>query len=172
MGDAQGRVYSFEPVYAPDARLLILGTAPSAASLAAGYPYAHPRNCFWPLLFDVLGEPAADLPAEKRALLLRHQIALWDVMRSCVRPGSLDSAIRDPEPNDVGALLDACPQIERVLLNGGAAYRLYHRLLPGLCGRVEDVQMPSTSPAYTLPYAKKRAAWAPYLMPLAEGRSQ
>ena len=154
------RIWSFPPVAAESVRLLILGTMPSAASLDAGFYYAHPRNCFWPMMAEILGESnPADIDA-KRALLMRHGIALWDVAMSCVRPGSLDSNIREPVPNDIGALLRAHPGITCVLLNGGTAMKLFERLLPDVAREIDHRQMPSTSPAYTLNYALKRDAWA------------
>jgi len=155
------RTYSFEPVWAEDAQLLILGTMPSVASLAQGFYYAHPRNAFWPLMFDLLEEAySEDIGARKR-LLVRHGIALWDVARSAVRPGSLDSAIREAAPNDIPGLLKNCPGVRLVLLNGTTALSLLRRLLPPL--GVECALLPSTSPANTMPYAKKRAAWAAHI---------
>ncbi len=160
------RTYSFEPVWAEDAEVLILGTMPSVASLQQGFYYAHPRNAFWPILFDLLGEAySEDIEARKR-LLIGHRIALWDVARSAIRPGSLDSAIREPAPNDIQWLLDRCPGIRNVLLNGTTAHALYRRLLPPL--PVECALLPSTSPANTMAYAKKRAAWAAHI-PIKEG---
>jgi hypoxanthine-DNA glycosylase len=111
------------------------------------------------------GAYSEDIGARKR-LLLSHRIALWDVARSAVRPGSLDSAIRQAEPNDIPGLLVRCPGIRTVLLKGPTAYALYKKLLPPLS--VECALLPSTSPANTMTYAKKRAAWAEYI-PLKEG---
>jgi TDG/mug DNA glycosylase family protein len=158
-----GRKHSFEPVWAADARVLILGTMPSEASLAQGFYYAHPRNAFWPMMFDILGEQDSREIGRRRALLLRHRIALWDVAASCVRPGSLDSAIREAAPNDILGLLERCPQVALVLLNGTTARALLKKLLPPL--PVGSVLLPSTSPANTMPYARKRAAWAEYVAP-------
>ena len=98
------RITAFPPVAPPGARVLILGSMPSVESLNQGFYYAHPRNAFWRILADVYGEPLpVDIPG-KVALLTRHDIALWDVLQSCERQGSLDSAIRQPTPN-VPALL-------------------------------------------------------------------
>lgn len=154
------RIRSFPPVYDGRSRLLILGTMPSEASLEQGFYYAHPRNCFWLMLAELLDEPPPQDNAHKRALLLANGIALWDVAESCERQGSLDSAIRLPEPNDIPSLIQACPGIRTILFNGGTAMRLYKRLLPDAWGLLRQVRMPSTSPAYTLPYAQKCAAWA------------
>ena len=152
------RVFSFEPVWARDARVLILGTMPSVASLQQGFYYAHPRNAFWPLMFELLGEAATSDLEEKKRLLLRNRIALWDVAFSCVRPGSMDSAIREAQPNDIPGLIRKCPEMRLLLLNGTAAFTLCGRLFKTL--PVERAILPSTSPANTMPYEKKRDAWA------------
>lgn len=153
------RIHSFAPVEDGSARVLILGTMPSAASLSEGFYYAHPRNCFWPMLAGLLYEDAPGTVDGKRAMILRHGIALWDVAHSCVRPGSLDGDIRDAVPNDVEGLVRRNPGIAAVLLNGGTAARLYRRLLPGMRGRLVEYELPSTSPAYTLGVEKKAEAW-------------
>lgn len=153
------RIASFDPVAAPDARVLILGTMPSVESLRQSFYYAHPRNAFWPMLARILSEPEPTSVEEKKALLLRHRIALWDVAQSCVRPGSLDSAIRDALPNDVPGLLKRCPEIQAILFNGATAQNLYRKLIGDVPAGLRSVRMPSTSPAYTLKFEAKRAAW-------------
>ena len=153
------RIASFDPVAAPDARVLILGTMPSVESLRQSFYYAHPRNAFWPMLARILSEPEPASVEEKKALLLRHRIALWDVAQSCVRPGSLDSAIRDALPNDVPGLLKRCPEIQAILFNGATAQNLYRKLIGDVPAGLRSVRMPSTSPAYTLKFEAKRAAW-------------
>lgn len=153
------RLIAFPPVAREDARILILGSMPSAASLAQGFYYGHPRNAFWRILADVFGCPPPDTVADKTALLLAHRLALWDVLHSCVREGSLDSAIRDMEINDFHSLFERCPGIERVLLNGGTARRVFLKYgAPFLAGRTW-LALPSTSPAYTLSYERKLAQW-------------
>ena len=97
------RITGFPPVAGVDCRFVILGTAPSAESLRAGYYYAHPRNAFWRVLADTFGAPVPETAGEKAALLLENRLALWDVLCACVRRGSLDSAIREPEGNDFSA---------------------------------------------------------------------
>ena len=153
------RLIAFGPVAGEDARVLILGSMPSAASLKQGFYYGHPRNAFWRILAEVYGCPPPETIGDKRALLLGHRVALWDALRACEREGSLDSAIRRPELNDFAALFARCPRIRRVLFNGGTAHRLFMKggaaLLQGRQWRV----MPSTSPAYTLPYERKLALW-------------
>lgn len=153
------RIVCFEPVARPDARLLILGTMPSVESLRQSFYYAHPRNAFWPILSALLGAPLPQCVEEKKALLVDHRIALWDVAGSCVRPGSLDSAIRDAVPNDFPALFARCPGITRILFNGATAQQLYSKLVGVIPEGCSAARMPSTSPAYTLRFEQKLALW-------------
>lgn len=153
------RIVAFPPVCRPDARILILGSMPSVASLEVGFYYGHPRNAFWRILAEIYGAPLPETIEEKKALIVDHQLALWDSLTACEREGSLDSAIRQPELNDFAGLFQACPDIRRVLFNGGTAHRLFMRAgRPFLEGREWQV-MPSTSPAYTLSYERKLAQW-------------
>jgi len=159
----------FPPVVAPDARLLILGSFPSEASLAAGHYYAHPRNQFWPILGELLGEPLTELPFERRYQLVRERgIAIWDVHAACRREGSLDSAIRDSRPNDFSRLRELAPRIERVVFNGRHAAGFAQAFR----AQGYDVQvLPSTSPAYAaMPVAEKRVAWREALAPFVAPR--
>lgn len=153
------RLTAFPPVAGPDARMLILGSMPSAASLEVGFYYGHPRNAFWRILAEVFHRPVPRTIGEKRAIILENRLALWDSLSACEREGSLDSAIRRPELNDFAGLFHRCPHIRTVLFNGGTAHRLFMKggaaYLEGRAWRV----MPSTSPAYTLPYEEKLALW-------------
>ncbi len=154
-----GRIDAFPPVAPPGARVLILGSMPSVESLNQGFYYAHPRNAFWRILAEVYGEDVPrDIPG-KVALLTAHDLALWDVLKSCEREGSLDSAIRHPEPNDFTGLFERCPRIEKVLFNGGTAYSLFMKHASGTLAGRSWARMPSTSPAYTLSYERKLALW-------------
>jgi hypoxanthine-DNA glycosylase len=111
------------PIIDASARVLVLGSFPSAASISASCYYAHPRNHFWPILALAWKEsfPAA-LP-ERGAWALAHGLAIWDSLGACVRPGSLDGDIRDAKPNDIAGFLAAWPRIERLLANGTASAR-------------------------------------------------
>ncbi len=153
------RIYGFPPVARPDARVLILGSMPSVESLRQSFYYAHPRNAFWPMLAEILGEARLEAIEDKKALLTRHGIALWDTVESCERAGSLDSAIRSARANDFAALYERCPEIRFVFFNGAAAEQLYRRLVAREDGARSFVRLPSTSPAYTLRYADKKEAW-------------
>jgi TDG/mug DNA glycosylase family protein len=146
------------PVLDPTIRTLILGSFPGAASLQAQRYYAHPRNQFWALLGAVLGEALTDLRYEARLeRMLAHHIGLWDALAACEREGSLDAAIRRPQPNDHLLLKDLCPQLRRVCFNGKAA----GRYAPIYAGAGYDVLvLPSSSPANAqLSFAAKLALW-------------
>lgn len=153
------------PIAGTDARILILGSMPGAASLRAGQYYAHPRNAFWPIVSALLGLPADQGYPERTAALQAHRIALWDVLATCRRRSSLDSDIdqNTVRLNDFVAFFAAHPDIERVYCNGGTAAATFERriapMLPS--GRkLELHRLPSTSPAYAvLGMAAKLAAW-------------
>ncbi|MBE5800496.1 MAG: DNA-deoxyinosine glycosylase [Clostridiales bacterium] len=148
---------SFEPVFSPQAKIMIVGSMPGIKSLADAQYYAHPRNAFWPILFEVFGaEPTADYEAKKQ-LIHENGLALWDVAGICERKGSLDSNMKDIQYNDFASLYESCPHIHTVLCNGGAAYSLF--LKSGYAGDRRVVRMPSTSPAYTMAYENKLKIW-------------
>ena len=148
---------SFPPIYTKDARVLIVGTMPSVRSLADAQYYAHPRNAFWPILFEVFGAEKTDDYQQKKRLIAENRLALWDAARACEREGSLDSAMREIEFNDFAALFAQCPGIHTVLCNGGTAHTLFMKT--GCAGERTVLRMPSTSPAYTMAFDKKLAAW-------------
>lgn len=153
------RIIGFEPVAQSDARVLILGSMPSVESLKQSFYYAHPRNAFWRIIAEVFHASCPESIAEKCDLLKGNGIALWDVLASCERQGSLDSAIRGEQLNDFSGLLEACPNIRKVIFNGGAAERLFTRHAAHYLAGKTGVKMPSTSPAYTIPYERKLAQW-------------
>jgi double-stranded uracil-DNA glycosylase len=161
------RIRSFAPIARRDARILLLGSMPGAASLAAGRYYAHPRNAFWRILGELLGfDPQAPYPARARALRAAH-VALWDVLHSCLRRGSLDTMIvNDSETaNDFHAFFRAHPRIDTVCFNGAKAEASFRRhVLPGIGAGLRPglryLRLPSTSPAHAgLSYERKLAAW-------------
>ena len=153
------RIFGFPPVYREDAEILILGSMPSVESLRQDFYYAHPRNAFWPMMAEILGEDVPQNVDDKKAMLIRHRIALWDTVGSCVRPGSLDSSIRAEQANDFSALFEKCPQIRNICFNGAAAYQLYRRHVTKQDPLRSWHRMPSTSPAYTMVYERKLAIW-------------
>lgn len=165
--DSEPAPRSFPPVFDDEARFLVLGSMPGVRSLEARRYYAHPRNAFWPIMADVLGfDPALDYDERLRELR-RHRIALWDVIETCRRPGSLDHRIEPGSivANDFRSLFERCPRLFRVLFNGAAAEQSWRRhVQPGLdppWSELERLRMPSTSPAHAaMPVAEKRRAWA------------
>lgn len=160
------RVRSFPPIENARARVLILGSLPGGASLAAGQYYAHPQNLFWPIMGALLGAGSGLAYAARTRLLKVNGIALWDVLESCVREGSLDSAIEEAtiEVNDFAAFYRTHPRIGRVFFNGAKAEASYRRYVIPALGTgsplVEYLRLPSTSPAHAaLSFEKKREAW-------------
>jgi hypoxanthine-DNA glycosylase len=165
-------VHGFPPIADRDARVLVLGSMPGAASLRARQYYAHPHNAFWPIVGSLCGA-VPDLPYAARCAQLRlHGIALWDVLTRCVRPGSLDADI-DPATivtNDFAAFFARHPRIEAVFCNGGTAFACYRRhVLPVLrdaARALAVVRLPSTSPAHAgMRLADKRRRWLRALRP-------
>lgn len=143
--EPQAIVHSVEPIWAPDARVLVLGTIPSPASRQAGVPYAHPQNRFWPMVATLFGEEDPRTPEGRRALARRHHLALFDVIRSCTIAGASDASIRNVVPQDIKGFV-AGTQIGHVALTGGTALRYYKRLLAEEVG-LPYQGFPSTSPA-------------------------
>ena len=137
--------HPFPAVYAPDSRILILGSFPSVKSREQNFFYGHPQNRFWRVMAALLGTETPQTVEEKRAFLLAHRIALWDVIASCDIAGSSDASIRNSAPNDLSPILRSAP-IRQIFTNGGTAHRLYRKLIYPLTGR-EDICLPSTSPA-------------------------
>jgi len=153
-------VHSFPPLATADARTLILGNAPGVVSLQAQQYYAHPRNAFWRIVGELFGFDAAAPYDDRVAALTAAGVALWDVLGSCRRRGSLDAAV---EPNSMAANdfdeFFAChPAISAVFFNGAAAEKNYARLV-GMRHPVRYIRLPSTSPAHTWPFPTKLAAW-------------
>jgi hypoxanthine-DNA glycosylase len=145
------------PVLDRDTTVLILGSFPGEASLAARQYYAHPRNHFWPLVAAVLGAPLPDMPYRERLRSLRaHGIGLWDVIVACKRRGSLDGAIRMAVRGEVARVRRVAPALALVCFNGKTAARA----LPAWReAGYATLSLPSSSPAYTRPFAEKLAAW-------------
>lgn len=135
---------SFPPCCGEDARILILGTYPSPLSFESGFYYGHPRNRFWPLLAELLDEKIPATVEEKKALLLRNRIGLWDVLDNCDIEGAADASIRNPIYHDVSGLL-AERDIRAVFFNGATAEKLFLKRKIEL--PVPSFRMPSTSPA-------------------------
>ena len=132
------------PVSGSDPEILVLGSFPSRMSLEKGEYYGNPHNQFWKIMEILFGIDPTCHYSYRTKMLVHRRIALWDVLASCSRDGSADSAIRDPVSNDIRGFVSAHPTIRRIVLNGSTAGRYFKQMNPGLAGHV----LPSTSPAY------------------------
>lgn len=139
----------FPPVYDESCKILILGSMPSVKSLEASFYYMHPQNRFWKIMEKILETEIPPTPEDRAKLLLLRGVGLWDVLYSCDREGSLDSAIKNPVPNDILGLKN----IENIpiFVNGGAAERYFKRFFPTLTA----TRLPSTSPANAAHFDEK-----------------
>jgi len=156
------RIECFPSIADAGATVLVLGSMPGAESLRAGQYYAHPRNAFWPIMGELFGAgPGLDYP-ERARVLKANGVALWDVLASCVRQGSLDSAIAEDAANDFAAFFLAHPGIGRVFFNGAMAEKCFHKAVRHVPASrpLRFLRLPSTSPAHaSLSYAQKLEAW-------------
>ena len=158
------QVHPFAPVWDERSRILVLGTFPSVKSRENQFYYGHPQNRFWRVTAAVLGERVPDSIPQKQAMLLKHGVALWDVLESCEIAGSSDASIKQAVPNDIAALLRRTG-IERVCCNGQTAGALYRRYCEAACG-LSAVVLPSTSPANAAWSAERLTeAWRQALTP-------
>ena len=159
-------VHSFPPISNPDARVLVLGSMPGLASLRLQQYYGHPQNTFWRIVGEVLGFDPAVAYELRTAALIQCRVALWDVLASCVREGSLDADIDDASvvANDFAAFFETHPQIVRVCFNGAKAESVYKKQVVPQLGTqraIDYVPLPSTSPAHAgMTLAAKLSAWA------------
>ena len=138
-------IHPIPPVFDESSEVLILGSFPSVRSRQAAFFYGHPQNRFWKVLAAVFGEEAPQTVPQKKEFLLRHRVALWDVIGSCKIEGSSDASIRDVTVNDLNVIL-AKADIRQIYVNGKTAYRYYRKYTEPLTGRAA-VCLPSTSPA-------------------------
>ena len=151
--------HCFPHVTRPDTRLLLLGSLPGAMSLAAGRYYANPRNQFWRLVGAVIERDLDILPYEERLdVLLDSGIGLWDTVASATREGSLDQAIKLHSASDLAGLAADLPFLRAIGFNGGKSAAIGREALAGRSD-LALVDLPSSSPAYTLPFGEKRERW-------------
>lgn len=158
-------INSFDPIAKEDALLLILGSMPGKISLQTTQYYAHPRNQFWPILLTLLNQPLTLPYKERTEKLLENRIALWDVLQSCYRKNSLDTAIDKQSmiTNDFVRFFSNYNHIRYIVFNGITAEQIFHRqILSSLPNKAFQYQrLPSTSPAHaTLSYAQKLTQWS------------
>ena len=143
-------IHPISPVYDENSRVLILGSFPLVKSREAGFFYGHVQNRFWRVVAGVFGEKVPESIEEKKNLLLKNGISVWDVIRSCEICGSADSSIKNTVANDVGSIITES-RIERIFTNGKKADELYKKHLEKQTG-IKAICLPSTSPA--------NAAWS------------
>ena len=157
MTDEAALLVGLPPIVDANVETLILGSFPSPASLAAQHYYAHKQNQFWRVMAALLGEPLTAFDyAEKQRCLLRHRVGVWDVYRACRREGALDSAIEIAEENDFSLLGRLAPRLRRICFNGKTSGKFERRFA---AQGFETHILPSTSPAYTLAFARKVQLW-------------
>lgn len=153
------RIESFEPIVGEEPRVLILGTMPSVKSLEFQEYYGHGRNQFWRIMGDLFGFDRND-PYELRiAKIIAQGVAVWDVMQSCERKGSLDKDIKKAEYNDIVGLIRLYPSIRIVIANGGKARDVYNKQFREALPQINMIPYCSTSPANAIAYEKKMQQW-------------
>lgn len=153
--------HCFPPVTRADTRLVLLGSLPGIASLEAQRYYAHPQNQFWRLVGAVIGRELVPLSYQARIeALLDAGIGLWDTVAAATREGSLDAAIRLHAASDLTALVATLPELRAIGFNGGTSARIGRAQL-GDTTALELIDLPSSSPAYTLPFERKLERWLP-----------
>jgi hypoxanthine-DNA glycosylase len=138
-------IHKITPIFNQYSKILILGSFPSVKSREANFFYHHPQNRFWRLLSMLLKENLPIEVSDKKNMLLKHNIALWDVISSCDIKGSSDSTIKNVIPNDIDTIIIKS-NIQKIFINGGAAYNLYYKYCIDKTNK-EAVKLPSTSPA-------------------------
>ncbi|MGN1166654.1 MAG: DNA-deoxyinosine glycosylase [Lachnospiraceae bacterium] len=138
-------IHPFEPIYSKDSKILILGSLPSVKSREQNFYYGHPQNRFWRVVSSILQEPLPNTIEEKRDMLLRHNIAIWDVIYSCDIKGSSDSSIKNVVPTDIASLVKKT-QIIKIYCNGKTSGKLFQKYQESKVG-IPAVVLPSTSPA-------------------------
>ena len=137
--------HPFDPLFSGESRVLILGSFPSVRSRAQGFFYGHPQNRFWKVLAALFEEPVPVTVRQKRELILRNRLALWDSIARCEITGSSDASIRDVQANDLRMILDRCP-VRQIFCNGKKSQEMFDRYIRPVIER-EAVCLPSTSPA-------------------------
>jgi len=154
----QNRISSFSPLIDVQSQIIILGSIPGVKSLEKQQYYAHPQNKFWKIIFELLNEEFTENYTQRIEVLKKHHIALWDVIDSCERKGSLDSEIKNEEANQIAELLDKHPNVKAIFCNGGKSYKNLQKLL-GKSYKLPIFLLPSTSPLHTVSFEKKLEEW-------------
>lgn len=153
------KAVSFEPHINEQSRVLILGTMPGIKSLEENQYYAHPRNAFWKIMFQLFDAKFSNNYKDRKNLILKNHLALWDILKLCFRKGSLDTHIKNEEANEIHQLLEKYPNIHSIIFNGKSAEKFYKKYFQ-YKSTVKYYQLPSTSPANaTKSFDEKLAQW-------------
>ena len=152
------RIFSFPPIISKESKILILGSVPGVKSLEMKEYYAHPQNKFWKILFELFNENFIINYSEKINFLQKNKIAVWDVIDSCERIGSLDTKIKNENQNDIDKLLKDFPNIQAIFCNGQKSFK---NLQKNFSEKIEIsiFVLPSTSPAHAISFEKKLESW-------------
>lgn len=154
----QNRISSFSPIIDKNSKILILGSIPGIKSLEKQQYYGHPQNKFWKIIFELFHEEFTEDYDQRIAVLKKNHVALWDVIDSCERKGSLDSEIKNEEANQIPELLEQYPNIQAIFCNGGKSYKNLQKIL-GKNFRIPIYLLPSTSPLHTISFERKLEDW-------------
>jgi hypoxanthine-DNA glycosylase len=154
----ENRISSFPPIIDKNSKILILGSIPGVKSLEKQEYYGHPQNKFWKIIFELFDEEFSEDYTEKIKILKKNHIALWDVIDSCERKGSLDSEIKNEEANPIFELLEKNTNIMAIFCNGGKSFKNLHQIL-GKNFKIPIILLPSTSPLHTISFEKKLEQW-------------
>jgi len=154
----QKRISSFPPIISEGSKILILGSVPGVKSLEMQQYYAHPQNQFWKIIFELFEEDFTADYQKRTEIIRKNYIALWDVIDSCEREGSLDTKIRNEEHNDILKILRDHPNIKAVFCNGQKSFKNLKKIL-GKESEIPIFVLPSTSPLHTVSFDKKLAEW-------------
>ncbi len=153
------KISSFPPIINENSKILILGSIPGVKSLEMQQYYAHPQNKFWKIICEIFNEEFTTNYQQRIEILEKHHIALWDVIDTCERKGSLDSEIRNEEANKIEELLQNFPNIKAIFCNGQKSHKNLQKILEKKF-RMPIIVLPSTSPAYAgLKYEEKLLSW-------------
>jgi TDG/mug DNA glycosylase family protein len=157
----ENTIQLFPPIIDADCGVLVLGTMPGVQSLKRQQYYGHKQNTFWKIIFSIFDEDITEDYNKKKKTLLRHHIALWDVLKSCERAGSADADIKNPVPNDFQTLFTDHPGIGHVYFNGGFAQKLFYKYVADTIKTfsIEYHLLPSTSPANAVKFEEKLGKW-------------
>ncbi|MCH5303638.1 MAG: DNA-deoxyinosine glycosylase [Ruminococcus sp.] len=158
MSETNNIVHPFMPLYDENSRTLILGSFPSVKSREEMFFYGHPQNRFWKLIAELYGEKVPQSIKDKKTLILKNNLALWDTIKSCTITGSSDSSVKDVVPNDISEILKNS-KVDRIFCNGALSYKMYMKYIYPKT-KIEAVKLPSTSPANAaFSIERLKAAW-------------